>query len=58
MDQLRRLVRRALSRRSHAVELTGLGLVAVGVGELYLPAGLVFIGCALVFIAQGMERDE
>ena len=58
MKRLRQLLRRVISFRSNAAELIGLGLIATGVGDIYLPAGLVFVGAALVFLAQGMERHE
>lgn len=58
MKRLRRLLLDVVSHRSSALELAGVGLIAVGVSDIYLPAGIVFAGAALVFIAQGMERDE
>lgn len=39
-------------------ELVGLGLVTLGLHQIYEPAALVFGGAALVFIAQGMGRRE
>lgn len=58
MKRLRRLFVQLVAHRSNAVELAGLGLVAIGVGDIYLPASLVFIGAALILVAQGMERHE
>ncbi|MBI2764847.1 MAG: hypothetical protein HYX53_02920 [Chloroflexi bacterium] len=55
MKRLRRLFLPVAAHRSNAVELAGLVLIAIGVGDIYLPAGLVFVGAALVFVAQGME---
>lgn len=39
-----------------AVESLGLLLVAVGVGLVYLPAGVIVAGLALVLVAQGVGR--
>lgn len=57
---MRPLVRLALALgrfRSSVMELAGLALVGAGVEQIYPPAALVFAGAALIFIAQGMERD-
>lgn len=44
--------------RSLFLETAGLALIAVGIGQIYGPAGMVFGGACLVFLAQGMERRE
>lgn len=41
-----------------AAETLGFGLAAIGLYQVYPPAALIFAGAALVFIAQGLERDE
>jgi hypothetical protein len=30
----------------------------LGLHEIYSPAAFIFAGAALVFVAQGMEREE
>ena len=39
-----------------AVEVVGLLLIAVGVALVYLPAGVIVAGLALVLLAQGVGR--
>lgn len=58
MQRLHRFLQGLVSIRSHAAELVGFGLVAIGVHEIYPPAALIFAGAALVFVAQGLERRE
>lgn len=41
-----------------ALELAGALLVIAGLFQIYEPAAFIFTGAAIVFIAQGMERDE
>ena len=58
---MRRLARQVCSiQRPPALllEKAGLGLVAFGLNQVYVPASLIFAGAALVFIAKGMERHE
>ena len=39
------------------MEAAGLLLMASGIDAMSTPAALIFVGAALVFIAQGVERD-
>lgn len=39
-----------------AVEALGLLLIAVGVGLIFVPAGVIVAGLALVLVAQGVGR--
>lgn len=40
------------------LEVMGLGSIAAGLHQVYPPAAFIFVGVALVFIAQGMERGR
>lgn len=44
--------------RAALLESAGLFSIAAGVYQVNTPAAFIFAGAALVFIAQGMERDE
>lgn len=44
--------------RPAVAEVIGLALIGAGLHRVYEPAALIFAGAALVFVAQGMERDE
>ena len=57
MGRLHRLILRVVTHPT-AAELAGLSIVTAGLHQVYAPAGLIFAGAALVFIAQGMERHE
>lgn len=58
MCRFARLVCRVRRPPAPLLEVVGLALVAIGLHEVYEPAALIFAGAALVFVAQGMERDE
>jgi len=58
MGLLVRLASKLSRLRSSAIELMGLLLIAVGFEHIYPPAAFIFAGAAMVFIAQGAERDE
>lgn len=58
MRPIRRLILLHSAKRSSAADLVVLGLVAAGLHQICEPAALMFVGSALVFIAQGMERHE
>lgn len=58
MGIFRRVARAARSPHPRPLEVIGLALVTVGIGQVYEPAALVFAGAALVFIAQGLEQRE
>jgi hypothetical protein len=58
MSHIIRWLRWPLAGRALAVEGAGLTLVTAGLYQMYEPAAFVFAGAAVVFIAQGMERDE
>lgn len=45
------------SQRPTSLEATGIGLVTGGIHELCQPASFILAGAALVFVAQGLERD-
>lgn len=57
MSHIRRWLRWPLADRALAVEGAGLTLVTAGLYQMYEPAAFVFAGVALVFIAQGVERN-
>lgn len=57
MNLIRRWRRWTLVGRPLAVEGAGLALVTAGLHQMYEPAAFIFAGTALVFIAQGLERD-
>lgn len=58
MESLRRMVCRGYSLPAGVLEVAGGLLVSAGLYQVYVPAALVFAGAALVFIAQGLERDR
>lgn len=57
MRRLRGLARRLLPALPSLVELGGLAAVALGLGLVYLPAGVIAAGIGLVVLAQGLEKQ-
>jgi len=51
MSRLASFVRHILSNHSVLLEVGGIAIVAVGLHEVYYPAGVIFAGAALVFLA-------
>lgn len=47
-------MKRPKSLAGYAVEIAGLIVFAVGFGLWWLPGGIMIVGAALVFLAQGV----
>ncbi|MCK6564691.1 MAG: hypothetical protein L6Q80_08080 [Dehalococcoidia bacterium] len=58
MERFRQMLGQTHRLGPAALELAGALLVIAGLFQIYEPAAFIFTGAAIVFIAQGMERDE
>lgn len=52
MSKLRRTLTALAKVKTEVVQVVGLAIIAVGLGDIYRPAGVIFGGAAIVVLAE------